>query len=432
MPDKSVLDYHASRDLMQRSRAGTIYYLVIFFIIASLTSYFVDHPVLMTSMGGILFIGTIVRAVCLWRFEEIYQRSAELWKAVFAASVISQSFGWSILSMMSLYYYGWEWVTMVTLLSAAAFSAAAITSFSIYFRVTLAYLLVMFVPVLVMTIIYNTQQSLVATFLFGAFFMFLIRNARWLYKEYWEALHNTFLLRERATELEAKNQELESFAYSVSHDLRAPLRSLDGFSNLLLKDAREKLNDTEKDYLQRICNAAQRMGQLIDDLLQLSRITRVDFKPQTVNLSDMVRTKIDKLKQTEPTRKVDVDIEPDIQVSGDPTLLSIALENLVSNAWKYTGKNQSSKIRFATAEVDGKLAYFVKDNGVGFDVQYAHKLFGPFQRLHGYDEFPGTGIGLATVKRIVDRHGGRVWVNSKLNKGTTFYFTLQSWPNQPE
>lgn len=424
MHNEVLLDYHASQDLMLRSRAGTVYYLVIFLIIAILTSYFVDHPLLMVTMGVVIFIGTVLRIVCAWRFKEIYQRSANLWKALFVAGILGQGFGWSILSMMSLYYYGWQWESMVTLLSAAAFSAGAITSFSIYFRITLAYLLVMFVPVLVMTVIYDTRQSIVATFLFGAFFMFLVRNSRRLHKEYWEALRNSYLLRERAKELEAKNAELESFAYSVSHDLRTPLRSLDGFSRLLLQDAEKKLNMTEKDYLQRICNAAQRMGQLIDDLLQLSRVTRVEIKAQTVNLSAIVENNIEKYRQSDPMRVVSVDIEPDIRATGDPALLSIALENLVSNAWKYTSKNESSKIRFATANVDGKLAYYIKDNGVGFDTQYAHKLFGPFQRLHGQDEFPGTGIGLATVKRIVDRHGGDVWVNSKLNKGTTFYFTL--------
>lgn len=425
MPDKATFAYHAARDLIQRSRSGTLYYVVIFLIITLLTSYYVDHPALMSAMGVVIFFGTVLRAICVFRFDEIYRRSAPLWKNLFTAGVLSQALGWSIISMMSLHYYGWQWVTMVTLVSAAAFSAAAITSFSIYYSLVLAYLLVMFVPVLVMTVIYNTQQSFIATFLFGAFFLFLIRNAKRLSNEYWEALKNTFLLRDRAQELEVKNAELESFAYSVSHDLRAPLRSLDGFSKVLLQDTADKLNDTEKDFLQRICNAAQRMGQLIDDLLQLSRINRVDFKPQAVNLSELVKTNIERLRQTEPKRDVEVEIEPDVQATGDPALLSIALENLVSNAWKYTSKNQSSKIRFATTKVDGEQAYYIKDNGVGFDIQYAHKLFGPFQRLHGQEEFPGTGIGLATVKRVVDRHGGHVWVNSKLNKGSTFYFTLE-------
>ena len=426
MADKATLDYHSARDLMLRARSGTTYYIVVLLIIAILTPYFTEHPRLILTMSIVILIGTVMRAACVWRFEEIYRRSAAYWKMMFVASILSQAVGWSILSMMSLYYYGWQWTTMVTCLSAAAFSAAAITSFCIYFWVTLAYLLVMFVPVLLMTIIINTGQSLTASFLFAAYLTFLVRNAKWLNKEYWKALQNVNLLHERAKELEVKNTELESFAYSVSHDLRAPLRSLDGFSKLLLQDANEKLNETEKNYLQRICNAAQRMGRIIDDLLHLSRINRVDFNPQPVNLSNLVKTKFDKLRQIDPARHVDVEIEEDIQATGDPSLLAIAMENLVDNAWKYTSKNQNSKIRFGTTTVDNKLTYYIKDNGVGFDTRYAHKLFGPFQRLHKHDEFPGTGVGLATVKRIVDRHSGHVWVNSKLNKGTTIYFTLES------
>jgi light-regulated signal transduction histidine kinase (bacteriophytochrome) len=284
--------------------------------------------------------------------------------------------------------------------------------------------MIMFIPMLVMTIIINTQHSLTATFLFGAYFVFLMRNAKRLNVEYWTALRNTHLLDERARELEAKNAELESFAYSVSHDLRAPLRSLDGFSKLLIEDAGDKLNGVEQDYLQRICKAAQRMGQIIDDLLQLSRINRVSFTPRQVNLSNLVKSSFDKLRETEPARKVEIDIEPDIQVRGDASLLDIALQNLVNNSWKYTSKKHHPKIRFGTTTVDGERAYYIKDNGVGFDTRYSEKLFGPFQRLHGIDEFPGTGIGLATVKRIVNRHGGQVWANSKVNKGTTLYFTL--------
>jgi len=161
-------------------------------------------------------------------------------------------------------------------------------------------------------------------------------------------------------------------------------------------------------------------------LLQLSRINRVSITLQQVNLSSLVKASFDKLQETEPARHVDIDIEPDVQVRGDASLLDIALQNLVNNSWKYTSKNDYSKIRFGTITVNGEQAFYIKDNGVGFDTRYSEKLFGPFQRLHGIDEFPGTGIGLATVKRIVTRHGGQVWANSKLNKGTTLYFTLGS------
>jgi signal transduction histidine kinase len=424
MDDKTVLNFHAARDLSRRSRAGTIYYLIIFAVITILTPYYTEHPQVMTAMGFVILIGTIFRAACVWMFDTFYQRNPLYWDIVFVVSIFSQSFAWSMISMMSMKFYGWDWTTMVTCLSAAAFSAAAITSFSIYFWATLSYLMIMFIPMLVMTIIINTQHSLTATFLFGAYFVFLMRNAKRLNVEYWTALRNTHLLDERARELEAKNAELESFAYSVSHDLRAPLRSLDGFSKLLIEDAGDKLNGVEQDYLQRICKAAQRMGQIIDDLLQLSRINRVSFTPRQVNLSNLVKSSFDKLRETEPARKVEIDIEPDIQVRGDASLLDIALQNLVNNSWKYTSKKHHPKIRFGTTTVDGERAYYIKDNGVGFDTRYSEKLFGPFQRLHGIDEFPGTGIGLATVKRIVNRHGGQVWANSKVNKGTTLYFTL--------
>jgi signal transduction histidine kinase len=424
MEDDSVLNIYAAEDLSRRARAGTIYYLVIFVIIVSLTPYITEHPWLMMVMGLVILIGTIIRATCVWLFDTLYRRNPQIWNIAFVAGVLSQAFAWSIISMMSMYYYGWHWTTMVTCLSAAAFSAAAITSFSIYYRTTLSYLIIMFIPMLVMTIVINTQQSFTATFLFTTYLVFLMRNAKRLNTEYWSALRNTYLLDERARELEAKNAELESFAYSVSHDLRAPLRSLDGFSKLLLEDAPGKLNNVEKDYLRRICNAAQRMGQIIDDLLQLSRINRVSFTPQQVNLSNLVKSCVDKLREIEPTREVEFDIEQDVQVRGDASLLDIALQNLISNSWKYTSKNKHSKIRFGATMVNGEPAYYIKDNGVGFDTRYVEKLFGPFQRLHRPDEFPGTGIGLATVKRIVTRHGGHVWANSKVNKGTTLYFTL--------
>jgi signal transduction histidine kinase len=424
MEDKTVLNIIAAQDLARRSRAGTIAYLVIFIIIAIMTPYLTEHPRLVVAMGFVIFVATTIRAVCVWMFDAIYRYHSRYWQIAFIAGVVSQAGAWSLLSMMSVYYYGWQWTTVVTCLSAAAFSSAAITSFSIYYWTTMAYLMVMFTPTLVMTVVMGTRQSLTATFLFATYLVFLMANARRLNADYWNALHNMYLANERARELEAKNTELESFAYSVSHDLRGPLRSVDGFSKLLLEDAGKKLNKEEKDYLQRISKAAQRMGQIIDDLLQLSRINRVNFTPQQVNLSNMVHTTLEKLRECEPAREVEIDIEPDIQVRGDASLLDIALQNLVNNSWKYTSKNHHSKIRFATTTVNGERAYYIKDNGVGFDVRYVEKLFHPFQRLHRIDEFPGTGIGLATVQRIVRRHGGKVWVNSKLNKGTTLYFTL--------
>jgi hypothetical protein len=230
---------------------------------------------------------------------------------------------------------------------------------------------------------------------------------------------------ERTAQLEAANKELESFSYSVSHDLRAPLRHLDGFSRILLEEYREKLNDEGKDYLLRLRHASQRMTQLIDDLLQLSKVTRSDLNRQPVNLSRLVQLITLELKQTQPERSVSVKIAEDVTANGDARLLRVLLENLLANAWKYSGKQEVAIIEFGTSTVSGEKAYFVRDNGVGFDMAYADKLFTAFQRLHRADEFEGTGVGLATVQRIVQRHGGRCWAESVVGAGATFYFTLQ-------
>ena len=216
-------------------------------------------------------------------------------------------------------------------------------------------------------------------------------------------------LMHRAAELEASNKELESFSYSVSHDLRAPLRSITGFSTILLEDYREKLDDDGKLYLKKIGDSGELMGQLIDDLLKLSRVTRSDIYYEKINLSDIAQNIIEELSQTEPKRKVTVNLAPDMIAYADRNLLHVALQNLLGNAWKYTGKTVEPKIEMASQMQDGKLVYFIRDNGVGFDMTYSHKLFQPFQRLHRATEFAGTGIGLATVQRIIRRHGGKVW-----------------------
>jgi PAS domain S-box-containing protein len=230
---------------------------------------------------------------------------------------------------------------------------------------------------------------------------------------------------ERTAQLEAANRELESFSYSVSHDLRAPLRHIDGFSRILLEDYREKLNDEGKDYLLRLRHASQRMAQLIDDLLQLSKVTSSDLNRQSVNLSRLVQLITLELKQTQPERSVSVKIAEDVTANGDARLLRVLLENLLANAWKYSSKQEETIIEFGTSTVSGEKAYFIRDNGVGFDMAYVDKLFTAFQRLHRADEFEGTGVGLATVQRIVQRHGGRCWAESVVGAGATFYFTLQ-------
>lgn len=228
-----------------------------------------------------------------------------------------------------------------------------------------------------------------------------------------------------STQLQAANQELESFAYSVSHDLRAPLRAIDGFSQALLEDCSEQLDEQGKDYLRRVRANTQRMGEIIDALLTLSRLTRAEMNRESVDLSALVRDIAAQLQKREPQRQVEFIIEEDLLVDADARLLQVALENLLDNAWKFSSKRPQARIEFRiTADTDGRAAYFVRDDGTGFDMTYADKLFGAFQRLHTPDEFSGTGIGLATVQRVIHRHGGRLWAESKPNQGATFYFTL--------
>jgi signal transduction histidine kinase len=236
---------------------------------------------------------------------------------------------------------------------------------------------------------------------------------------------NQRLARDNKT-LESVNRELESFSYSVSHDLRAPLRSIDGFSKALLEDYGHVLDDTGQDYLKRVRNAAQRMGDLIDDLIKLARVTRSELGHDKVDMSLLARRVATDLKGHQPDRNGEFIIAPDLVVEGDPRLLQIMLENLLGNAWKFTARKPSALIEFGRMPQGGETVYFVRDNGAGFDMAHAGKLFGVFQRLHALTEFEGTGIGLATVQRIVYKHGGRVWGEAELNRGAAFYFTLRA------
>jgi signal transduction histidine kinase len=224
----------------------------------------------------------------------------------------------------------------------------------------------------------------------------------------------------RTVELKAANTELEAFAYSVSHDLRTPLRAMAGFSEALLEDYSGALDPGGQDFLQRIGRAAERMGRLIDDLLQLSRLSRSAFSPSAVDLSAIARDVVRELRTGEPDREIELVVPDSLAAHGDEAMLKILMQNLIGNAWKFTGNMTRARIEIGSA--DG--GFFVRDNGVGFDMQYADKLFGPFQRLHADTEFPGTGVGLATVQRVVNRHGGRVSGESEVGKGATFHFTL--------
>jgi signal transduction histidine kinase len=223
---------------------------------------------------------------------------------------------------------------------------------------------------------------------------------------------------------DAANRELEAFSYSVSHDLRAPLRGLVGFSQALLDDYADRLEPEGKDYLQRIRAAAQRMGRLVDDLLELSRVTRNEMRPEDVDLSQIARVILTRLEEVDAGREVSVIIPEKLTAQGDARLLQIALDNLLANAWKFTRKRQNARIELGCTREEAGPVYFVRDNGAGFDMAYAGKLFAPFQRLHDEHDFEGTGIGLATVQRIIRRHGGRVWAESSVGIGTSVYFTL--------
>jgi PAS domain S-box-containing protein len=231
-------------------------------------------------------------------------------------------------------------------------------------------------------------------------------------------------LEHNAAELKAANAELDAFSYSVSHDLRAPLRGIDGFSQALLEDCAERLDETGRGYLQRIRTATQRMGALIDDLLDLSRLTRSTMDREWVDLSSMARQIAAEIEQSDSARRVEWRIASDLGAEADPRLLRIALENLIGNSWKYSRHRVETVIEIGRCQHDGQSAFFIRDNGVGFDPTYAHKLFAPFQRLHSAAEFEGTGIGLATVARVVRRHGGKVWAEGAPDRGVTIYFTL--------
>jgi signal transduction histidine kinase len=229
---------------------------------------------------------------------------------------------------------------------------------------------------------------------------------------------------DRTKQLEAANEELETFAYSVSHDLRAPLRAIDGFSHALVEDFSEQLPETARKHLSRIRNSTQHMAQLIEDLLNLSKVSRGELVRRTVNLTELGRQVVSDLQEREPDRKVEVSIWEGMSAEADPRLMRIVLENLIGNAWKYTSKAENPHVEIGALRDGKRVTYFVRDNGAGFDMAYADKLFGAFQRLHAATEYAGTGIGLATVQRILHRHAGRVWAEAKVGKGAVFFFTL--------
>jgi PAS domain S-box-containing protein len=232
-------------------------------------------------------------------------------------------------------------------------------------------------------------------------------------------------LKKYTNELEAANKELESFAYSVSHDLRTPLRTLDGFSEMVVMEYGDKLDETGKNYLNRIRKAGQTMAQLTEDILKLSRITRAEMHRDEIDLSEMAKSITEELKAAQPQRQAEFIVASGIMVKGDKALLEILLRNLLENSWKYTGQRLNAKIEVGMISQIEKEVYYIKDNGIGFDMKYYDKLFQPFQRLTTDKAYSGTGIGLATAQRVIRRHGGKIWAESEVGKGTTFYFTIE-------
>ena len=231
-------------------------------------------------------------------------------------------------------------------------------------------------------------------------------------------------VKERTVQLETANQELESFTYSVSHDLRAPLRSIDGFSHAIIKQYSASMDIEAIDLFLRVRAASQRMAELIDDMLTLSRLSRAEMSMAEVDLTGLARNTVEDLKSTEPERSVAFEVMDSLSARGDRRLLQAVVENLLGNAWKFTSGKESARIEFGSEEQDGRPVFYVRDNGVGFDMKYSDKLFGVFQRLHSVSEFPGTGVGLASVKRVIARHGGEIWAEGRVGEGATFYFTL--------
>jgi PAS domain S-box-containing protein len=232
------------------------------------------------------------------------------------------------------------------------------------------------------------------------------------------------LVADRTAQLDVSNKELEAFCYTVSHDLRSPLRSVNGFSHMLMEDYAQSLDGNAMEYLQHIRDSAQRMDRLIDDLLNLARVSRSELKQETVNLTDIAHEVVEELKHGYSGRKMETIIEGDLIVQGDAGLLRVVLENLLDNAWKFTSQTTDSKVEFGSFNKDGKVVYYVRDNGAGFSMDSVGKLFDAFQRLHASNDFPGTGIGLASVQRIIQRHGGEVWAEGEVGTGATFYFTI--------
>jgi signal transduction histidine kinase len=418
------LQHLADEDLAHRAQASGLVYVALYAIIIIFTRYANDHRTIAVLAGLTILVAATLRTWMILKFNTLYKLNPGAWLAGFSSLTLLLAGVWGAFCAHTVVDYGLELTAMLTLLTTAGISAGAITTLSIHRDLIMGSLALLLLPPTVAALL-QTTETLAISLLFLTYCMFMFGVARRINKEYWDALHNTVLLDQRARELEASNQELESYSYSIAHDLRTPLRSIIGFSQLLLEDSRDKFEERQKNDLERIISAGKHMAQLIDDILELSRITRGDIANRETDLSEIAQQLAQQLADENPGHSVTFQIQPGLRTVGDPSLLNIALHNLISNAWKFTANTDNAKIIFNSKKEGNEIVYCLSDNGVGFDMAYADKLFRPFCRLHNETEFPGTGVGLATVQRIIFRHGGRIWAEGAPDKGACFYFSLR-------
>lgn len=422
-PNRNLLS-QADRDIARRTQWASLVYILLYLLILVFTPYIVDYYLEVIVLGIVISLISVFRTILVMRFEKYYSVNPENWRLVFTITTFLLAGTWGIFCMLAVTHYNLEWTSMLVLLCTAGIASVAVTTLCIYPYVIVTFIFLMLVPSIVATAFLASNESIAVMIMFVVFALYLFFVSRRLSREYWSALENSSLLDKRARQLEDSNRELESYSYSIAHDLRGPLRTITAFSQILLEDADKRLNSNEKDYLDRIIHAGLFMAELIDDILELSRLTRLNIQSSSVNLSSIAEECVNTLRSGEPGREVNVEIEKDLHARGDPKLLRIVLQNLLGNAWKFTRDRDNPEIKFGSKKHGINRVFYVEDNGVGFDMKYAKKVFGIFQRLHTRDEFEGTGIGLASVDRVINRHGGKIWVDAKNNEGASFYFTL--------
>ncbi len=429
--DISPAQQLADDDLARRSRLSGVAYLTLFAIIIFFTPYAGDHPLAVSLVSALIVFSAVARALLIFQFNRLYPRNPSLWLHCFTLLSLALATTWGLFCAHAVLHYSLQWTAMLTLLSTAGIASGAITTLSIRKSLTIAFLTLLLLPPTVASIAVQTRESFAVTLMFITYYAFMFVVARNIHSAYWRAMNNSLLLDRRSRELEASNRELESYSYSIAHDLRTPLRSIIGFSQILRDRLDHRVSAEEADLLERIVNAGKRMAALIDDILQLSRITRRDLQTRNLDLSELARTQAAALTRAEPQRSVDIRIQPGLRAMADPRLISVALQNLFENAWKFTRERERAEICFSANQHEERTVYCLSDNGMGFDMVHAGKLFKPFERLQSQEEFSGTGIGLATVQRVIQRHGGQIWAESAPGQGSRFYFTLESLPEAP-